>query len=256
MTTEAPTEVTAARRTVEIIEALDRLESAGVTRIAEELDVAKSTAHDYLNTLEAEEYVCKRGTEYTLSLRVLGHGIRTRNRMDLYRVGREIIDELADSTEEFVTMVVPEHGWGVNIYHNQGGRTVRFDTYLGKREYPHCSSWGKAILAEWSDERIRTVVERRGMPQRTDNTITDVETLLEEIETIRERGYAIDREEGTAGTTCVGGAITSSDDTVLGAVSISGASRRFDEERIGQLSQELLEAINIIEINLQTVPQR
>ena len=66
--------------------------------------------------------------------------------------------------------------------------TVRFASYLGQREYPHCTSAGKALLTALEPEQARVLAVEAGMPPRTERTITDLDDLLRDLELSAARG--------------------------------------------------------------------
>src|SRR5699024_8298944 len=116
--------------------------------------------------------------------------------------------------------------------------------------YPHCISLGKAILAYLPQERIEEIIEQSELVQYTSQTITTREELLNELEQIRDQGYAFDNEEKIAGLKCVAAPVIDPDGRVLGALSISGPSSRMTGERFAdELPEMVTRSANVIEIN-------
>lgn len=89
-------------------------------------------------------------------------------------------------------------------------------THIGTRVPLHSTALGKAILAHLPSEQFRTIVDQRGLPSFTERTTTDIDTLLEELEAINNRGYAIDDEEHHEGLRCIAVPILSNGDRVSG----------------------------------------
>lgn len=237
--------------TTRVLEAVERLDGGGVTELAAELGIAKSTVHDHLKTLEAEEFVVSEDGEYRIGLRFLDFGGRARQRNKLYTVAKPQIEELASITGELANLVVEEHGWGVYLAVERGENAVAIDTYVGKREHLHSTAAGKAILAHLPTERVEAIVERRGLPGHTTDTLTSREALFERLDTIRERRFAFDREENLPGLRCVAAPITSDDGAVLGGISVSGPTSRLEGDRLEhELSDQITRISNIIEINV------
>ncbi|GAA0312983.1 IclR family transcriptional regulator [Halarchaeum salinum] len=250
MTTTRST-VQATRTSLEIVEALVRLGGAGVTELASELDLPKSTVHNHLNTLHSAEYVVKEDGIYDVGLRFLKLGESSRNRPELYDVARPEIDLLAEQTGELVNLSVEEYGRGVYLYLAQGERAVRLDTNAGMRVHLHCTALGKAILAHTPEERVEEILDTMGMPARTDQTITDRETFFEELEVVRERGYAYDRQERLNGLRCVAAPIITPEKGVVGAISISGPTSRMQGDRFEEeIPNYLQNAANVVELNM------
>jgi len=103
-----------------------------------------------------------------------------------------------------------------------GPGIVHFESNLARRELPHCSALGKVLLAHLSDEQVRAVVGRTGLPARTATTITDVEWLLRELEAVRAEGYAVDDEEDCEGVFCVAAPLFDGRRACVAAISVTG----------------------------------
>ncbi|MFC4440416.1 MULTISPECIES: IclR family transcriptional regulator [Natrialbaceae] len=239
-------------RSFEIIEFLKENHGAGVTETAKALDMSKGVVHNHLNTLEAIEFVVKEDEEYRLSLRFLELGEYQRNQMRLYRIGREQVKELASETGELVNLATEEHGRCVYLSLSRGEKAVEADTYAGHRPYLHNTALGKAILAHLPDTRITEILDHRGLPQSTEHTITDRDVLFEELEAIRDRGVAFDRQERLSGLRCVAAPIKKNDGVVAGAISVSGPMTRMQGELFEEtLPNAVRSTANVIELNLE-----
>lgn len=237
--------------TIRIVEGLSRLDGAGVTELANALDIAKSTVFDHLETLEANEFVVKSDGEYRVGLRFLDIGGLARSRMALYDIARPEVNELAARTGELANLVVEEHGKVVYLVTEQGENAVNIDTYVGKREYLHSTAVGKAILAQLPRDRVDQILDETGMVAETPHTITDRDELFDQLQTVQSRGVAFDLEENSKGLRCVASPVVGPDGDVLGAVSVSGPTTRLQgdwfEERLPELVKQ---TSNVIEINV------
>jgi DNA-binding IclR family transcriptional regulator len=211
---------------LEVVGELHRRDGAGVTELARELGVAKSTVHRHLLTLERNEYVVREGGDYYLGLRFLELGHYTRTRKGFYAVAAAGVAELADATEERAQFVVEEHGVVRYVHRETGARAVETDSGLGRRAPMHAVAAGKAILAESPPDRVREILDRRGLPALTERTITDEAALFEELDAVRERGVAFNDEESIEGLRAVGVPVGGPDGGVLGALTVAGPTRR------------------------------
>lgn len=248
---EARNPVKALLTTNEVIDALNELNGARVTDVANYIDRPQSVVHNHLNTLRELEYVVKSDDEYKLGLGFLGIGVRARHRIALYEAARPEVRKLAEETGELITLLVEEHGRGVYLDIGQGSDDIRYPALPGNRIHLHCSAVGKAILAGLSDETVDEIVRDHGLPQQTPHTITDREKLHRELETVRERELAFDIEEFREGLKSVGAPITRQDGTVLGSLSVAGPAHRMKDERLEEdLADALRRSINVIELNL------
>lgn len=237
------------RRAFDILELIDENDGIGVSELAEQGDLPKSTAHVYLKTLAETGFVTNDDGTYKLSLRFLEFGGRVRQKQDLFQAAKEEIEALSERTGEVASLGVEENGQRVLLYISEGEDAVYDKTQTGERTNLHWTALGKAILAYLPADRVDSIVERHGLPGRTENTITAREELFDELETIRERGYSIEDEERRTGMRSIGVPIRSEDGVVLGSISLTGPKSRFGEDRIeSALVDELENAVNVIEI--------
>ena len=242
--------VTTVETAFEIVEYVAENDGAGVSEIAADLDRAKSTVHRHLGTLVQRGYLVE-NDGYSLGLRFLGLGLDARDGRSLYHEAHAKVDELAERTGEKVWCMTAENGRSIHLYGASGARSVRTDSHEGDVGYLHQHAAGKAILAHRPSDDVSEIVERYGLPARTDDTITDRNELFEQLERTRERGYAFNREESVPGLYAVGVPITDDRDVAIGALSISGPANRLSGETLTQAFPELLlGAANEIEINL------
>jgi DNA-binding IclR family transcriptional regulator len=243
--------VGATETTLRVLETLKGLDGAGVTEVADRLDLPKSTVHNHVSTLLKNEYVVKEGSTYRVGLQFLEFGEYIRNRMPIYEAARPEVEQLAEETGELANLLVEEHGKGVYLCRAKGGQAVRLDTYAGMRVHLHCTALGKAILAHLPEERVREIVDTHGLPARTETTITDEGALMAELEGIRERGFAYDEGERLAGLRCVAAPIRNLEGNALGAISVSGPTSRMKGDRFDEeIPEALTSAANVIELNL------
>jgi len=243
--------VKAAKTTFEIIDLLRERDGAGVSEIAEYLDMPTSTVHDHLRTLESEEYLISEDGTYRVGARFLELGEQVRSRMKVYRVARPEVDDLAAETGEHANLMIEEHGRGVFLYKSRGSDAVHLDTHAGMRVHLQTTAMGKSILAHRPREDVKRILDRHGLPQVTSKTITDRGDLFDELDRIRERGYAVDDEERVQGMRCVAAPITDESDEAIAAVSVSGPKSRMRGEHFEEtLPDMVLRSANVIEVNL------
>ena len=243
-------QVKTAKRVFDIINIIQRLEEPRLVDIAEEIHLSKSTVHHYLTTLMEMEYVQKTENTYQLGLKFLDHGIHAKNQYLIVGPGEEAIRDLADATGEIAWVAVAEQGKIVHVSKAMSDDAVQTLGRVGGRHPMHYLASGKAILSQLPPERVDEIIDSVGMASMTPSTITDRETLLEELEAIRERGYALNDEEATPATRAIGVAITVNNE-VLGAITVSGPKFRLNDERIeDEILNVLLSRANELEVKL------
>lgn len=243
--------VNATETTLEIAQALQDHESVGVTDLAAEVDLPRSTVFNHLKTLEQNEYVVNEGGSYRLGCRFLELGAKARSYHGVHEVARQEVNRLAKETGEISALLVEEHGLGVFLHRAEGEQAVHIDSYTGQRIYLHGAALGKAILASVPRGRVEAIIERRGLPALTENTITERDELFAELDEIDGRGVAFDDEERLDGLRSVAAPVRDSDGTVLGAISIAGPSSRVQRGRFEEeFPRKIEDAVNVIELNM------
>lgn len=250
MPTERNGPVKSADTMFSVIDGVHELDGAGVTELAEHIDCAKSTVHDHLRTLVDHEYLVQEGSTYQIGLKFLYHGMHAKRRMTFADVAKPTLEQLADETDEIAWLVVEEYGQAVYIEKATGDRAVQPYGEIGGRVPLQNIAAGKAILAHLPDERVREIVERRRVRERTERTITTYPELAEELEGIRERGYALNDGETITGFRAVASPIVHDGD-LLGSIVVSGPANRLRGDRFRKTYPEIVTgAANAIELSL------
>jgi len=232
-----------------IIDVLQEKGGAGVTELANELDHSKSTIHSHLRTLEEREILVREGDGYRMSLRILDMATHVREQVGNYDVIKNEVDTLAEETGEIAQFGLEEHGKVSYLYKTTGERGVETASRVGTQQPMYSTSLGKTILAYLPEERTDEIVKAQKYEALTPTTITSPEELYEDLETIRKQGYGIDDEENFEGLRCVAAPVKN-EETVLGAVSITGPSSRFTLDSIhDEYADQVQRAANVIELN-------
>jgi IclR family transcriptional regulator, acetate operon repressor len=199
-------------------------EGMSLTEAAQQLGTTKSTVLMLLRTLMDFDYVTSfdRGPRYRLGPAVVHLADAHRDSLPWLEVARPIARSLTEETGW--TSRIASHIDGHPVFEDRidAPGVIRFFTPLGIRELPHVSAAGKAILASLSDAEVRRIIGETGLPQRTRNTITDLDVLLRDLAAIRDRGYAVDDEEDDVGVFCIAAAFEAVGGAPVGAISITG----------------------------------
>jgi DNA-binding IclR family transcriptional regulator len=243
--------VQAVETTLDIIEFLHEQGGATIETIAANVGVGTSTVHRHLVTLGERNYVVRIDGRYHLSFKFLTHGGRVRNRVSHDELIVNKLHQIVEETGERVQFIIEEQGQRVYVFTYAGPSAVRTDATIGKRGPLHVSAAGKSILAYLPDERVAEILDGLSTDGPTDNSITDRDRLENELEEIRERGYAFNEEESLRGLHAVGAPVREADGPVRGALSISGPANRLTGEKLREeLPELLLGATNELEINI------
>ncbi|MXV60525.1 helix-turn-helix domain-containing protein [Natronorubrum sp. JWXQ-INN-674] len=234
--------------TLSVIEALYELDGAGVSELASHLDVAPSTVHRHLSTLSEMGYVDREQERYYLGLRFLQLGEYVHTRKTLYDSAKKYTEMLAEETNCRSVFLVAEHDVGVYIHTAAGKHGLWTKSTIGKRVPLHATAAGKVVLA--FDDTLN--VAELELEEFTPQTITSAEELQAELQTIRDRNYALNMEEQISGVRAVGAPVFDADETVVGAFSVSGPVNQMQEEWLdGSLPQTILGIANEFELQMK-----
>jgi DNA-binding IclR family transcriptional regulator len=255
-TDDGPRTLKTVETTVEIIWELENLDGATVTELSNQLGLSKGAVYNHLATLKQQHLVVQEENVYNLSLHFQTLGEYVKHNTPLYNAGKQEIDRLADETGEYAHLMAEEYGRGIHVYKASGDNAVGKQYHMLNLEQPdhlHYTSTGKSVLAYLDEEKVEWVVEEYGLPQQTENTITEKDELLAELATIREQGYATNDEEEIMGLRAVGAPIRDSNGGVRGALSISAPVSRLKGETFEtELPEQIIQAANVVELNLET----
>src|SRR4051794_11653905 len=174
-----------------ILGVLARVGEAGVTEIAGELGVHKSTAFRLVPTREAHrlvEQATDRG-RYRLGVGVLRLAGATTARLDLVQEARPLCRRLAADTGETVNIAVLSERSALYLDQVAGSSALQPHNWVGQHIPLHATSNGKVLLSGLDDARFTEVIG--ALSRYTRLTITRKAQLRRELEEVRERGYAV-----------------------------------------------------------------
>ncbi len=232
-----------------VLDAVAELNDPTVSELANELEMAVSTAHKHLQTLRGNSLVVKHDDRYQLGLKLFHLGTQAKRRETQFMLAREKTYQIADRTSEVVNFSVLENGRAITLFDSLDTGTLE-GFQRGQYFYLHSTAAGKAILAEMDEAQVDAVVDQWGLPERTEFTITDRETLAEELELVRKRGYAINEQEAWENLKAVGVPVRGPDGDILGAMDISGPPHRISYER--SIARTLARGVDELERALES----
>lgn len=208
----------AADKTLLVLEAL--AEHTRVADLAKGTDLPKATVHRILQTLVRHGFARTDGQgEYTGGPRILSLAGQFLQRLDIAERVRPVLRDLQERTGWTVHLALLSGDEAIYVAKIEGDQPYTLASRVGMSLRLHCTSIGKSILATMSDDEVRALVRRAGMPARTANTHTGEDALLADLAGVRRRGYAEDHEENETGVRAVGAAVFDHTGAVLGAVS-------------------------------------
>jgi DNA-binding IclR family transcriptional regulator len=237
-------------RAMAILDMLARHGEAGVTEIAHELEVHKSTAFRLVEALEAwqlVEQVSERG-KYRLGFGIVRLAGATTSRPDLSREGRLVCERLAAELDETVNVAIADQGQATNVMQAYGSAAVTARNWIGQRTPMHATSSGKVLLAWSADEERRRVLD--ALTPFTQNTRTDPAELTDELAEVRARGWAYTVEELEVGLNAVAAPIRAADGEVIAALSVSGPAYRVEPARYSAIAEKIVGGADEISLRI------
>ncbi|MGB3764464.1 MAG: IclR family transcriptional regulator [Ornithinimicrobium sp.] len=229
-------------RALSVLTVLARSGESGVTEIARELGVHKSTVFRLVATLEAHDLVeqhSDRG-KYRLGVGVLRLAGATNARLDVVREARSISRVLAASTGETVNLAILSETSALYVDQVAGTSGLQPHNYVGQRIPLHATSNGKVLLSELDERELGAHVPR--LQSYTTHTITSRSKLRSELSEVREQGFAVAVDELEEGLTAVAAPVRDAHGDLVASLSVSGPSFRLTAERVASLAPAVVSA--------------
>lgn len=235
-------------RAIRILEAFNQNEKMGITGISKKLNLPKSTTHMIVNTLVHEGILEKdiNTNNYQLGLKLFELGNRARSNLEIRKVATPYLKDLNEFFDETVHLTILDNYEVLYVECFESTKRLRTYSVIGVRAPLHCTAVGKAIMAFLPDEEIVKVIEEKGLQRFTQNTITEKELLMKELQKIRKLGYAVDNMEHEEGVRCVGAPLWNHTGNVFASISVSGPSQRLGYEKIPDIAKKVMSVANEI----------
>jgi DNA-binding IclR family transcriptional regulator len=214
----------------------------------------ESTVFRYLSSLQNCGWAMQDADSgrYTLSYKICAVAANVSSRKSIRSICTPFLRSLAEIFCESVNVAEEHDMAAVYIDAVSGPRQQLLMTTrrVGNVSPLHCTAVGKLLLLGFSPRRIDLFIATKGLAPLTDKTITTREELLEELERVRERGFAFDDEEYEPGARCVAAPLYDYTGNVVAGISVSGPANRMSDEHIYSKLPYLLDAAREISIRL------
>ncbi len=214
------------------------------TEISSGIGLTKSTTHRLLGALRHEDMIefDPASRRYRLGLRVFRLGSVVSKTMELATRSDSLLEALAEETGETAFVVVPDGDVALCIrrFDSRSELRVLF-LEVGKRQPFNCGAAPRVLLAHFPAQRWEEIVPRH-VEAMTEHSLVVPAALEDDRREIRERGFAVSREDVTLHACAVGAPVRDHTGHVVAAVSLSGIEQRFDSERLPQLIEAIVAA--------------
>lgn len=242
----APSGVQSVERALTILDILARAGEEGVTAIAAEIGVHKSTAFRLVSALENAGLVEQAGDrgKYRLGMGILRLAGATTARLDVVQEARPISRALAADTGETVNIAVLSGGSALYVDQVASGSSLQAHNWVGQHIPLHATSNGKILLSGLGEAELSKALG--SLTSFTGRTVTSKKELRQQIEQARDDGYAVAVDELEDGLTAVAAPIHNAHGDVIASLSLSGPTFRLDEKKVEQVLIPLLAAADQI----------
>ncbi|MBL4907968.1 MAG: helix-turn-helix domain-containing protein [Sneathiella sp.] len=210
-----------------------------LTGISRSLGLAPSTTHRLLTTLQEERYVQydRDRSHWQIGMQAFVTGNGFLSSRDLVTVARPFMRRMMEESGETVNLAIAEGDDVIYMAQVESREMMRVYSKPGNRVPLHCSGVGKAIMMLLDDRNIERIVSLKGLQKLTDKTISNLDSLKEELKISRVKGFALDDEEHAVGLRCVASVIFDEYAEPFAAISISGPAARISTKRLQELGE-------------------
>jgi IclR family KDG regulon transcriptional repressor len=231
-------------RAFDILELLSREQHGlNLTEIGNRLDLHKSTVYRLLQALKERGYIEKSAQgSYRLGMEFIELSSLYLNNLELKTEAQPVLRELSSLSGNTAFLATLQENEVVYIDKMETHNSLRKYSIIGQRAPLYCTALGKSMLTGMAEEQIRKLYGGVDLKAYTDRTITSVDALVVEIETIRRRGWSVDDEEYEEGLRCIGAPIRDYRNEVIAAVSTSGYASVITRERVEEIAAYVVKA--------------
>ena len=234
----------------QIIEHLHKNGKVGVSEIAANLNLPKTSTHRILKTLQNLNVIIQDENEiYTLGYSMLKYASGINQHQTLIDTATPAMTDFSKETGETLNLGILL-GEEVLILHSAIGDFYSLQPIYSQNSPLYCSGMGKVFLSQFENEKLESYFER-DLKQRTVNSITEKEAYDKEKETFFETKITYDNEEFEYGLSCISTAVYNNEGKIIAALSVSGPSSRLIHKGYEELEKRLLETSKAITENMK-----
>lgn len=235
------------QRVLDVLEILEEYPSGlSLVEISDRIRLPKSTVHRFLSVLLDREYIREShtGGRYLLGYQILSLSKACIKGIDLIPEARPFLEAINEEFNETVILGALDQKKLSVVYLDKidSSHSLRLISHIGERVPIHCTALGKAILSGFGNDELVEKLKDYELKKFTDNSINDLEELIEEIDDINRKGYSIDREEYKLHISCVAAPIKVLSQKPIGALGVSMPTARFSEEKQERIIRVVVEA--------------
>ena len=244
--------VQALDRGVLLLQALAQHNAASLSDLAMQVGMPASSAHRLLMTLQQHDFVdFDENTQlWQIGIEAFRVGSAYLTRTNFIDAARKPLRSLMELTGETANLAVMDTTEVVFVAQVETTNPVRAFFSAGTRALMHSSGIGKALLSQMPKRQLETLLHTAGLPQYTSQTLSSPAALYENLKVTAHRGWSFDQEERYEGMSCVGAAIRNAQGNLVGGLSVSGPSVRFDPLQVADIGLKVKAAADQVTLTL------
>lgn len=223
-------------KALKIIETMSEMECpVKLIDLSRKLQMAPSTVLRFLNSLIEDSYVAQEPStsSYYLTLKIASIGKRCENKYPFQKILQKYVDLIVENFNESASLCIENNMKVLYIATKEGpSHLLQTLSRIGRIAPMHATGTGKLLLLNYSDSELENFVQKQGLTEFTDYTLTSLESLKQELQTIKAQGYALDNEECEVGVRCLAVPVKDFTGRIVAALSVSAPITRLDMNRI------------------------
>lgn len=236
------------KKTFEVMSlVVDSNKPLGVTEIARNLSLSKSTVFGILKALQDMGFIVKSKStkRYTIGQELFRLSKKVLQGGELTSIARPFLERLMEIVDETVFLCVREESVVKVLDTIETRKKLKISSPIGTRLPITASVFCKAFLSPMGDDEIRDFLKVRGLPKYTVNSITDIDRFIEEVEKTRKQGYSLDLEEYLMGVRAIATLVYSNNFPVA-AICILGFTGSMTAEGMPEMARQLQDTARLI----------
>ncbi len=239
-TYQAPT----VKKAFQILRAISKTrEGMGVSQLSKKLAISKSTVFGILNALEELGAVTRdpEAKTYTLGVTLFELGKAAYARIDMKEIARPFMERLMEQAQESVFLGV-RNGEHVTILETvESMQDLKITAPVGTRIPLFAGATGKVFMASMPEGKAAELIQFKGIPRFTKNTLVNPMRFMEEIRKAKRTGYATDDEEYISGVRAIAAGIDGTG-ILSSAIWVVGFKPRMGAQKMAFLVEKTLGA--------------
>ena len=212
-------------------------EGLNLSELARRVSLAPSTAHRLLTTLQLDQFVRFEDGRWLIGVQSFNVGSAYLRARDVSYMARPYLRMMMQETGETANLALLENSELLYVAQVECPQLMRALSRPGSSAPLTCSAVGKACLAFMPLPKVKALIDEHGLKQLTFKSHTTKDSLLRDLEKIRQQGFAFDNEEHSDGLRCVASPVFDANARPIGALSVSGPSVRISEQLMAQMGR-------------------